>query len=78
VEATAEAAHPDGGRHLQPVLASGDAAVWLPSARSREVLEQVCGEMGYPASIRVDQGNLLISRDLDLWAYTSGVMLDFS
>lgn len=33
-----------------------------------EVLERVCGELGYPASIRVDQGSDLIARDLDLWA----------
>lgn len=43
-----------------------------------EVLERVCGEVGYPASIRVDQGSEFISRDLDLWAYTRGVTLDFS
>ncbi|QXT38050.1 integrase core domain-containing protein (plasmid) [Sphingomonas sanguinis] len=43
-----------------------------------EVLERVCGEMGYPASIRIDQGSEFISRDLDLWAYTRGVTLDFS
>ena len=43
-----------------------------------EVLERVCGEIGYPASIRVDQGSEFISRDLDLWAYTRGVVLDFS
>ena len=32
----------------------------------------------HPASIRVDQGSEFISRDLDLWAYTGGVTLDFS
>lgn len=31
-----------------------------------KVLERVCGEVGYPASIRVDQGSEFISRDLDL------------
>ncbi len=30
------------------------------------VLDRVCGEVGYPASIRVDQGSEFISRDLDL------------
>ena len=34
--------------------------------------------MGYPRSIRVDQGSEFISRDLDLWAYQKGVVLDFS
>ena len=43
-----------------------------------EVLERVCSEVGYPASIRVDQGSEFISRDLDLWAYTRNVTLDFS
>lgn len=43
-----------------------------------EVLERLCSEVGYPASIRVDQGSGFISRDLDLWAYTRNVTLDFS
>jgi len=43
-----------------------------------EILERVCSEVGYPASIRVDQGSEFISRDLDLWAYLRGVTLDFS
>ena len=33
---------------------------------------------GYPKTIRVDQGSEFVSRDLDLWAYTNGVTLDFS
>lgn len=41
-------------------------------------LEQVCPKIGYPKTIRVDQGSEFISRDLDLWAYTKGVTLDFS
>ena len=41
-------------------------------------LERVCGEIGYPKAIRVDQGSEFISRDLDLWAYQKGVLLDFS
>ncbi len=41
-------------------------------------LERVCGEIGYPKTIRVDQGSEFVSRDLDLWAYTNGVVLDFS
>lgn len=41
-------------------------------------LEGVCKKMGYPTSIRVDQGSEFISRDLDLWAYTHNVVLDFS
>ena len=41
-------------------------------------LERVCGRVGYPKTIRVDQGSEFISRDLDLWAYRNGVVLDFS
>jgi putative transposase len=43
-----------------------------------EVLERVCNEVGFPATIRVDQGTEFVSRDLDLWAYQRGVTLDFS
>src|ERR1700735_1700774 len=35
-------------------------------------LERVCDAMGYPRTIRVDQGSEFVSRDLDLWAYTRG------
>jgi len=41
-------------------------------------LEQVCSEVGYPKTIRVDQGSEFVSRELDLWAYRHGVELDFS
>jgi putative transposase len=41
-------------------------------------LERTCSMIGYPRSIRVDQGSEIVSRDLDLWAYTNGVTLDFS
>ena len=43
-----------------------------------ETLERVCNEVGFPATIRVDQGTEFVSRDLDLWAYQRGVTLDFS
>jgi putative transposase len=41
-------------------------------------LDAVCGKVGYPKAIRVDQGSEFVSRDLDLWAYTHDVVLDFS
>ncbi|MEM8761433.1 MAG: IS3 family transposase [Pseudomonadota bacterium] len=41
-------------------------------------LDRVCRQVGYPATIRVDQGSEFISRDMDLWAYRHGVTLDFS
>jgi putative transposase len=34
--------------------------------------------VGFPATIRVDQGTEFVSRDLDLWTYQRGVTLDFS
>jgi len=43
-----------------------------------QTLERTCAMIGYPKSIRVDQGSEFVSRDLDLWAYTNGVTLDFS
>lgn len=42
-----------------------------------QVLDKVCARNGYPTTIRVDQGTEFVSRDLDLWAYTRGVALDF-
>ena len=41
-------------------------------------LEHACRSVGYPKTIRVDQGSEFISRDLDLWAYQKDVELDFS
>jgi len=41
-------------------------------------LERVCSIIGYPRTICVDLGSEFVSRDLDLWAYTNGVILDFS
>lgn len=43
-----------------------------------QTLERVCRQVGYPKTIRVDQGTEFVSRDLDLWAYHKGVVLDFS
>ena len=41
-------------------------------------LEKVCGEVGYPKTIRVNQGSEFVLRDVDLWAYAHNVTLDFS
>ena len=41
-------------------------------------LKKVCQEIGYPQTIRVDQGSEFASGDLDLWAYQNNVMCDFS
>ena len=41
-------------------------------------LERICKTVGYPRTIRVDQGSEFVSRDLDIWAYQKDVVLDFS
>lgn len=43
-----------------------------------KILELTCKTVGYPTTIRVDQGSELVSRDLDLWTYAKGATLDFS
>ncbi len=42
------------------------------------MLEKACRQFGYPKTIRVDNSSEFISRDMDLWAYQRGVILDFS
>ncbi len=41
-------------------------------------VDRVCRAAGYPKTIRVDQSSEFVSRDMDLWAYQRGVILDFS
>ena len=41
-------------------------------------LNEVCAKVGYPKTIRVDNGSEFISRDMDLRAYQNDVTLDFS
>jgi len=51
------------------------------SATAMEVisaLDEGCRLHGYPKAIRVDQGSQFTSKELDLWAYGNGVVLDFS
>jgi putative transposase len=43
-----------------------------------EALEQARRDFGLPHTIRVDQGCQFTSKELDLWAYTNGITLDFS
>lgn len=43
-----------------------------------QTLERVWREVGFPRTIRVDNGSQFISRDLDLWAYAHYVTMDFS
>lgn len=39
-----------------------------------QTLECVFGQVGYPKTIRVDNGSEFISRDLDLWGYAYDVV----
>ena len=43
-----------------------------------ETLERAARKIGYPKTIRLDNGPEFISKDLDLWAFMKGVTLDFS
>ncbi|GAA0603759.1 hypothetical protein GCM10009099_44590 [Caenispirillum bisanense] len=43
-----------------------------------ETLERVTAVHGVPKEIRVDNGPEFVSKDLDLWAWSNGVTLDFS
>jgi putative transposase len=43
-----------------------------------DALEHARRRYGLPKAIRVDQGSQFTSKELDLWAYTNGVTLDFS
>jgi putative transposase len=51
------------------------------SATAMEVidaLERARRQYGLPKAIRVDQGSQFTSKELDLWAYTNHITLDFS
>lgn len=65
---------------LRPVKAGSRCGrLDRPCARRRlAVLERACKQVRFPATIRIDQGSVFVSRDLDLWAYQRGVTLDFS
>jgi putative transposase len=40
-------------------------------------LEEAIKEHGQPAVIKVDNGPEFVSKELDLWAYSRGIKLDF-
>ena len=75
------------GRKLRVLTIVGTFSRFSPATDPRfsyrgedvvQTLESICKELGYPKSIRVDNGSKFISRDLDLWAYAKDVVLDFS
>lgn len=43
-----------------------------------DVLERISRQHGLPRSIRIDQGPEFISKNLELWVYRRGVIVDFS
>ena len=43
-----------------------------------ETLDRAATQLGYPKTIRVDNGPEFISKELDLWAFMKDVTLDFS
>lgn len=43
-----------------------------------ETLDRAATQVGYPKTIRLDNGPEFISKELDLWAFMKGVTLDFS
>ena len=43
-----------------------------------DTLERVSRQLGYPKTIRLDNGPEFISKELDLWAFMHDVTLDFS
>ncbi len=52
-----------------------------PSYRGVDVvatLDRVTAELGYPKTIRLDNGPEFISKELDLWAFVHDVTLDYS
>ena len=57
-------------------------AIWVgQQARATDgvdTLNRATAEFGCPGRIRVDNGSQFTSKELDLWAYANGVILDFS
>jgi putative transposase len=68
----------DGQLDLDPETLGFVDETGASTKMSRRYGRVLCAEVGYPASIRVDQGSKFISRDLDLWKCTRGVTLDSS
>jgi putative transposase len=65
----------DAFSKLSPAI---DARFRYTGADVVATLERVAGVYGVPRTIRLDNGPEFVSRDLDLWAYRKGVVLDFS
>ena len=51
---------------------------WYRGSAVGQALEQASQEYGLPKCIRVDNGPEFVCRNLDFWAYSQEVQLDFS
>lgn len=76
-----------GGRGIRGLTVVDTHSRYAPATDPRftyrgedvvQTLERVCWEIGYPKTIRVDNGSEFISGDLDLWAYQRDAILGFS
>jgi putative transposase len=65
----------DNFSRLSPAL---DVRMSCRGADVVETLDRLAAEYGRPKRIRLDGGPEFISKDLDLWAWMHGVILDFS
>lgn len=75
------------GRKLRTLIIFDTDARYSPATDLRfsykgpdvvDTLERVCRKIGYPKTIRVDNGSEVISLDLDLWAYMNKFTRDFA
>lgn len=65
----------DNFSRVSPVIGVGYRYTGYDVVKTLEWATQRCG---MPRSIRVDNGPEFVSKELDLWAYTNDVTLDFS
>ena len=65
-------------RHMQQTVSGDRRCSRLQGTRCRRNLGSSAREHGRPRRIRVDNGPEFVSRDLDLWAWQHGVVLDYS
>ncbi len=68
----------DHRRYLLAAVAGDRRAAKYRGGDVVATLERVGREVGYPKTIRLDNGPEFISKELDLWAFMRGVTLDFS
>jgi putative transposase len=65
----------DNFSRVSPGIAVGQG---FKSTDVVEALERATAAYGIPQRVRVDNGPEFIAKELDLWAYAHGVVLDFS